>query len=307
MQFHCHSDGGVKGTYIFALPGRSAMYDSGGSMQVGFCVNVASLELCSSWLNSHRIWHELWPLELYVALAKHIYIALSSVLRKFIPSIIVPVTWISDPSYSMYSSHVNIFFSSIIMVVVLIMTMMMIINPLPTSHLSFTDEALWRNGLCPCLQLYNHPAGWFSGIGLLEVSVALFTPSSFWKLSSSLLLWWHISLVFLPVLCSPLRLLQELFSLNQVLASHLELHPLALWPLVQSLSDSLVSGQKASSKTCSLPWFHSFFIPILKFHFNLLNLLPSTLMSSSENLDPYMIPSPTTKRWNSEHIVSFQK
>lgn len=112
---------------------------------------------------------------------------------------------------------------------------------------------------------------------------------------------------FSPILCSPLRLPQKLFSQRSpYISCLLELHPLALLFLVQSLSVSLASGQVASSKTCSSR-SHAFFIPFFKFFFNLLNILPSALMFSSENWDPYTTPNPIAKRWSSRYTISFQK
>jgi hypothetical protein len=105
------------------------------------------------------------------------------------------------PVYLLFPyNHVYIFF---IIIVVMI-------NPLPTSRLSFRGETF--NNLYPYPKLCSLSTD-FSVI-LLDLSVALATIYYILFLETLLppLSWYYFLLVFNTVLCSPLRLLRELLS-----------------------------------------------------------------------------------------------
>lgn len=94
MQFNCQSERGVEENWV--IPASMLCTVSVAShaqlCRQHSCYTLCKwhlLKLCSSWLNSHRIQHELCPLEVYRTSVIYIF---PSSLRDFVPSIILSIT-----------------------------------------------------------------------------------------------------------------------------------------------------------------------------------------------------------------------
>ena len=130
------------------------------------------LDLCSNWLNSHRIQHELCPLKLYTTLIKYIlpsplfsgtlfHPSLSPLCASLVPRILLTLS--IQTCWSVFHHHSSSHDAAAADDD----------NDKSLAYItSFSEVKLFESSLHSCPQLYNHSTCWFSGLILCDFFVA---------------------------------------------------------------------------------------------------------------------------------------